>query len=142
VRRTCSAAIACALASTIGAACGHAPTAPDAWTIDAVPRQSLTVQQTLPPGMLVEGSWLAGSSDPIGLALRTSGMGFDWDIHAHIGGGTQDVASGFAQITVDYAFFPSAQGQWYLLLRNSSGATLTIDVAMDLYGQAQWAGWQ
>lgn len=123
------------------AACGQVDAQPDASTVDSAPRQTVTDSQTLQPGMLVEGSWLAGTSDQIGITLSTTLAGMDWDIHAHADGGTQEVVAVFAQMESTYDFRPNQQAQWYLLIRNSSATVLTINVAMDLYGQAQWQGW-
>jgi hypothetical protein len=122
-------------------ACARHHAAPDASTVDAVPRLVTTDQQTLLGGMLIEGSWLAGPSDAVGLELVTPTGTFDWDIHAHTGTGTQDVVSGFALTTVTYAFDPTQHAQWYLLLRNSSTDPITIEIRMELYGDAQWIGW-
>ena len=121
------------------AACTHHAATPDASTML---RQTVTDQETLLPGMLIEGSWLAGPGDQVGLTLSTTVAGMDWDIHGHANNGTQEIVSGFAQMSATYMFEPPQQAQWYLLVRNSASSTLTIDVAMDLYGGAQWVGWQ
>ena len=123
-------------------ACGGAGDSPDASTIDALPRQIVTLTQTLPPGLVEEGIWQANPGDQIGLAISAATAELDWDIHAHNNGGTQDVANGFSQMSISYDFRPPESGPWYLLLRNDSVTTLTIDIQMDLYGQATWQGWQ
>ena len=110
----------------------------DANTIDAIPRQTVSAPVMLDPGMLVEGFWMAGPDDQIGLGLDTSVAALDWDIHAHQNGGTQEVVYGFAQVTIRYDFQPTEQAQWYLLLRNGGTTSLSIDVHMDLFGNAQW----
>ncbi len=122
------------------AACGDnlAPTN----TVDATVRQTVTDSVTLQPGMLIEGSWTAGSSDLIGLDGNTTVAGMDWDIHGHADGGTQEIIAAFAQKTITYEFQPTQQAQWFLLLRNSSPAPLTITIHMDLFGAAEWNGWQ
>jgi hypothetical protein len=129
------------LAMTVAclAGCSSGTAGPDASTI---PRQTVMLTQAFPPGLIIEGSWAAGPSDRIELELSSQTAGFDFDIHAHNNGGTQDVTSGFDQTTVDYDFAPTADGPWYLLLRNSSGVTMSIDIQMTLYGNATWAGWQ
>lgn len=132
--------LAVSLGALVLAACGtHAPPAVDAST---VPRDTVTDSTLLLPGMLIEGIWQAGPNDRVGLSLDTSVAGLDWDIHGHANNGTQEVTSGFGVMTVSYDFHPPEQTQWYLLLRNSSTTMLRIDVHMDLFGEAQWVGWQ
>ena len=124
------------------AACGDNDVIPvDASTVDAVPRQTVMDTEILQPGMEIEGSWNAGPQDQIGLQLDTTVDGMDWDIHAHANGGTQDVVYEFAQMTVSYDFHPTMKTQWYLLLRNSSVAPITVNIEMGLYNQALWIGW-
>lgn len=126
-------------------ACGdHGEVTADASTVDAVPRQTVSMSQMLEPGMEIEGSWNAGPTDEIGLAIATSDASvvFDWDIHAHANGGTQDVVYAFEQTSVDYDFRPTQKTQWYLLLRNSSSTVVSLDIEMTLYGQALWIGFQ
>ena len=122
-------------------ACGQSTSRPDAGMVDAVPRETITDTQTLQPGMLLEGTWLAGASDEIGITLTTTAADMDWDIHAHANGGTQDVVSAFGQMTVSYDFRPDQQAQWFMLIRNSAATPLAIEVRMELFGAAQWQGW-
>ncbi len=57
-------------------------------------------------------------------------------------GGTQNVAEGYAQRAVDYAFVPAADGEWFVLVRNASAAPLAVAVRLELYGAMTWSGWQ
>ena len=66
----------------------------------------------------------------------------DWNIHGHASGGTQTVIEAFAVAAVDYSFEPTAQADWYLLLRNKDTAPMAVDVDIELYGTMQWSGWQ
>ena len=110
------------------------------------PRQTVSMNPSRSlRAMVVEGSWNAGPTDEIGLAIGTDDStvpGIDWDIHGHANGGTQEVVAEFAQMTVSYDFRPTQKAQWYLLLRNSSTTTLSLNIEMGLYGQALWIGFQ
>ena len=66
----------------------------------------------------------------------------DWNIHGHAGSGTQTVVEGLAQLTVDYGFVPSAQGEWFVLVRNGGTAPLAVTVRLELHGAMTWSGWQ
>jgi hypothetical protein len=135
----CAATLAIALGAFAG--CGdNVETAPDAATV--LPRQIVTLTETLPPGTVVEGTWQANPGDQIRLYLTADAAKLDWDIHAHNNGGTQDVAYAFGQDLVAYDFQPTADGPWYLLLRDNSDDTLTVDIGMELYAGATWQGFQ
>jgi hypothetical protein len=126
-----------ALLLCVLAACGDNT----ASTVDASLSTTVSDTFTLAPGYLIEGSWTAGPSDQIGLSITADGL-FDYDIHGHQGGGTQDIDVAFAQPSVTYTFVPTQEAQWYLLLRNSSAATLTFTMEQNLYDAAVWNGWQ
>jgi hypothetical protein len=130
-----------ALGIALGA-CGSGAATPDASTVDAVPRQVLAVAQPLPQGNEIEGSWTAGPHDSIGLSIMTSEGTIDFDIHGHANGGTQEITSAFGQALITYDFVPTQQAQWYLLLRNDTSDTITLNIDMNLFGAATWNGWQ
>jgi hypothetical protein len=46
-----------------------------------------------------------------------------------------------ADLTVDYNFVPPADGDWYLLVKNSGNVTADIEVTVRLYGAMTWR-WQ
>jgi hypothetical protein len=119
-----------------------AAAASDGSAADAAPAQIVTEQKTLAPGEIIEATLISGPDDRADLHFTSSPAELDWNIHGHAGGGTQTVAEGFNQTQVDYSFTPSAQADWYLLLRNSGGAPLTVDVRIELYGSIPWGGWE
>ena len=123
------------------AACGDSHALPDASTVDALPRQHVSESHTLTPGMLIEGSWNAGPTDQIYLTMQSTEP-IDWDIHGHANNGTQEIVDGFAQANITYLFAPTLRASWYLLLRNSTTVSVTIDIDMDLYNQALWTGFE
>jgi hypothetical protein len=125
------------------AACsGGGAAAVDAPTADAVPRQVVTDSRLILAHDLVEAILTGGPGDRAVLHLVAPDPKLDWNIHGHANGGTQNVAEGFAQLVVDYDFAPTAQADWYLLLRNQGDAPLSVDVELELYGQIAWSGWQ
>lgn len=135
-------------ASLALAACDGTPATPDATpadasvTPDAAPRATVTDTRTLQPGQLAEGTWNAGPGDRVVIHLATATADLDWNIHGHANGGTQTVAEDYRQSAATYEFDPTAQAEWWLLLRNSGTAPITVDVRMELYGEAAWNGWQ
>jgi len=45
-------------------------------------------------------------------------------------------------MTVDYDFRPTAQADWYLLIRNRDTGTMAVTVDIQLFGNMQWTGWE
>ena len=130
------------LVLVLAAGCGdRAGETVDASTVDAIPWKVVTYTEMLPPQNLIEGSWTAGPTDAIGVSIQSTGL-IDWDIHAHADGGTQEITAEFGQLGMSYDFVPPQTAQWYLLVRNSTTDTITLDVQMSLYGAGQWDGWQ
>ena len=108
---------------------------------DAAPRQVVTDTRTLGAGEIIEATLTGGPADRADLHLTATVAELDWNIHGHVGGGTQTVAEGLSVLTADYAFTPSAQGEWFVLLRNSSAAPIDVTVRLELYGAIAWSGW-
>lgn len=104
----------------------------------APPRETIKSSQLLEPGELVEGIMTGGPADLAQLKFSAVSPEIDWNIHAHPSGTTITVYEQFDQMTVDYAFVPSEQADWYLLLKNSGPTTMTIEVEVGLYGNMQW----
>jgi hypothetical protein len=131
------------------AACnGDGSSQPDAFvppdispTMDAMPRQTVMEQVTMVPTELVEAKLIGGAGDLAGLRLTAPAAELDWNIHGHANGSTQIVAEGFNQMQVEYVFQPTAQAEWYLLLRNSGPTDMTIQVRIELFGNIMWSGW-
>jgi hypothetical protein len=132
------------------AACGggdgrttiDAAPAADASGIDAAPPRELIMEtQPLAPGELVEGILTGGPQDLALIHLEAPASELDWNIHGHPGNETIVVYEELNKMTVDYAYTPSAQGDWYLLLRNIGPTTMEIKVRVGLYGAMQWQ-WQ
>lgn len=126
------------------AACGDDPVTPaiDAGGVDAAPREVVTADRTLGVGEIAEGILTGGPADRADLHLAAATPTIDWNIHGHAGGGTQTVAEGLAQQTVDYGFVPAAQGEWFVLVRNGGTAPLAVTVRLELHGAMTWSGWQ
>ncbi len=134
------------LAVLVLGACGDDGNAmPDAATIDApvpaTPRETINSVQPLQVGELVEGTMTGGSSADdiavITLMAPTPNMG--WNIHGHANGSTQVVFEEHMKAAVTYTFDPSAQAEWYLLVRNEGPANMEVTVKVELFGGMQWA---
>lgn len=122
---------------------GHvdASTEIDALVVDAAPRQVIMENQSLQPGELVEGIMTGGPMDTAVIHLEAPVSELDWNIHGHAGGGTQTVFEELNKMVVDYTFTPTADTDWWLLLRNSGPTDMTITVRVELYANMQWR-WQ
>lgn len=132
------------------AACGDdggKPNYPDAAAaadanllIDAAPaRETITGMPPLEPGELVEGIMTGGASDTALLHLQApAGATIDWNIHSHSTGHAVNVYEEYGKNTVDYAFTPPGNGDWYLLVKNSSGQNINVTIEVKLYGAMTW----
>ena len=128
------------------AACGDdtqkqidAAIAADASAIDAAPPRELIMEtQPLMPSQLVEGIMTGGPSDLALIHLEAPLSELDWNIHGHPNNTTIVVYEELNKMTVDYAYTPSEQGEWYLLLRNSGPTNMDIKVRVGLYGGMTW----
>ena len=138
-----------ALLVVLLAACGDdggKPNYPDAaaaadanLAIDAAPaRETITGMPPLQPGELVEGIMHGGPGDTALIHLSAPVPKLDWNIHSHASGHAVTVYEEIGKQTVDYAFSPPADGDWYLLVRNSSTADMTVTVEVKLYGAMTW----
>jgi hypothetical protein len=135
--------LACVLALS---ACGDdgnmtidAAIAADANGVDAAPpRELVMATQSLQPGQLVEGVLTGGPSDLALIHLEAPVMEMDWNIHGHPDNTTVVVFEELDQMTVDYSYVPSAQGEWYLLVRNSGPTSMDVVVRVGLYANMQW----
>ncbi len=125
------------------AACGgdDQPAVPDADPAvpDAMPREVITGTRTLAVGMLIEGVMTGGPSDHAVIHLEAPVSELDWNIHGHDGDSVQTVYEELNRMIVDYVFVPSAQTDWWLLLRNSGAAPMDVEVRVELYGDLVWA---
>jgi hypothetical protein len=131
------------------AACGDdAPKLADAapggdadLTIDAAPaRETIMETQHLQAGELVEGIMTGGPMDSALIHLEAP-MKLDWNIHSHASGHAVTVYEEYDKMFVDYPFVPPADGDWYLLVKNSGNATAGIEITVRLYGDMTWR-WQ
>lgn len=109
--------------------------------IDAAPRQVIMETQALQPGQLVEGIMNGGPNDVAVIHLEAPVSELDWNIHGHSGGSVQTVYEELDKMVVDYVFVPSADTDWWLLLRNSGPSDMTVSVRVELYNDMQWR-WQ
>ncbi len=142
------------LAALATAACGgdddghdHDHDAPDAaatpdadpTTPDAAPREVITATQVLQPGELVEGVMHGTPADHAVIHLSAPTATMDWNIHGHADGSTQTVFEELDVMTVDYVFVPSAEADWWLLIRNGGNVDLEVTVQVDLHGDMTWS---
>lgn len=131
------------------AACGDdapatidAAVAADSNLVDAAPpREQISETRQLQVGELAEGIMTGGPSDLALIHLEAPVMEMDWNIHGHPDGGTIVVYEELNKMTVDYAYTPSAQGDWFLLVRNSGPTDMAVKIRVGLYGNMQWQ-WQ
>lgn len=130
----------------VAAACGDdgasvpdAAAAADASGVDAAPpRELITATQPLQVGQLAEGKMTGGPSDLALIHLEAPVMEMDWNIHGHPNNATVVVYEELNKMTVDYSFVPGAQGDWYLLVRNSGPTDMDVKIQVGLYGNMQW----
>jgi hypothetical protein len=133
------------LIAVLAACGGGTPAQPDApLTIDApvgvdapTPRETVTGVQSLDIGEVVESMMMGGgatSGDRAIIHLMAPSANLDWNIHAHPNGGTVTVHEELKQMTVTFDFIPAENTTWFLLLRNSGGVPMDVQVAVDLYG--------
>ena len=93
-------------------------------------------------GEIAESIFTGGPQDLARITLTAPVAKLDWNIHGHAGGATQTVKEELGVMSASYSFVPSAQGDWFLLLRNTDTTPLTVDVKIELYGTIVWSGWQ
>jgi hypothetical protein len=127
------------------AACGDPgkpSTGPDAGApVDAgPPRETVSEPQNLQSGEFVEGIMTGGTADGAMIHL-VAPMQLDWNIHSHATGHAVTVHEEYGKTTVDFAFTPTGDGEWYLLVRNAGNVTADIQVTVGLYGAMAWR-WQ
>lgn len=116
--------------------------AADADNIDAAPpREIIDTTQALQVGELVEGIMHGGPQDRALIHLEAPANSLSWNLHAHMGGGTQVVYEELNKTVVDYPFVPPSEGDWYLLLRNDGLTDINVKVKVGLYGAVTWT-WQ
>ena len=107
----------------------------------AVPAAVETRSLTLAPGGSAEGVFEAGPDDEVHILMSAATPDIAWNIHGHVGGGTQIIVMDDNVMTVDYWYDPESQADWYLQPVNSGNVTLTIDVTIELYGGATFVEW-
>lgn len=124
------------------AACGGGGSStPDAAAVDATPRQVVMDSRQLLVGEIAEATLAGGAGDTAVITLTAPNATLDWNIHGHANGGTQTVMEELGVMNVSYTFRPTAQADWYLLLRNKDPMPMTVEVKIELYGDIQWSGW-
>ena len=128
------AAILCALA-----ACGGGGESMP--LLDAMPRQVVMENLPLVVGEIVEAKLVGGEGDYARIVLVNPTPTMDWNIHGHANGGTQVVNEQLQVMSVDYVFAPTAQAEWYLLIRNRGQTDTTVQVMIELYQDITWSGW-
>jgi hypothetical protein len=123
---------------------GGSDTPPDAAPLPdgAVPRQVITENVPLAINETVEAIMVGGGGDTARIRATVPSAALDWNLHGHAGGGTQVAQEGFKVMMVDYQFSPTAQADWFLLLRNKGQTDLTVELKIELFGNMTWSGWQ
>ena len=114
----------------------------DAAVVDAMPRQTVNESKELLVGEIAEAIFTGGAGDRAVLTLMAPEAKLDWNIHGHANGSTQTVKEELGIMSTSYTFEPTAQAEWFLLLRNKATAPMTVTVTIDLYGDMAWSGWQ
>lgn len=109
---------------------------------DAAPRQVVTETRQLLVGELAEATLTGGPTDVAELSFTAPAARLDWNIHGHAGGSTQTVKEALGVMAASYTFVPSAQADWFLLLRNQGTAPLAVELRLALYGNMQWSGFR
>jgi hypothetical protein len=123
------------------AACGDGPSAaPDA-DLTVPPREIIEDTVALVPGELVEAVFHGTPDDFAIIQLSVPSSELDWNIHGHAGGDVQTIYEEYDVMTVDYRFTPSAEADWWLLLRNSGPIAFDVELRVELHGEMTWA-WQ
>lgn len=109
---------------------------------DAVPRQVVMENVPLVVNEIAEAILVGGATDYAHITMTAGGAPLDWNLHGHANGSTQVVQEELGVTSVDYVFLPSAQADWYLLLRNKGQTDVTVQLRIELYGEMTWSGWQ
>lgn len=111
-------------------------------TPDAAPRQIVMAPRSLLVGEIAESIFTGGSADVAVITLAAPAAKLGWNIHGHASGSTQTVKEELDVMTASYRFVPTAQGDWFLLIRNTDSAPMAVEVTIELYGAMTWSGWQ
>jgi hypothetical protein len=114
---------------------------PDASAVDALPKQTVTEDKALLVGEIGEAILTGGPGDRAVITLTAPVAKLDWNIHGHANGQTQTVKEELGIMSSTYVFEPTAQAEWYLLIRNQHTMPMTVNVTIDLYGDFEWSGW-
>jgi len=139
--------VAALCALLLAAACGDDGNATiDARPVDtppgAVPRETVMENVPLVVNEIVEAILVGGPNDYAHITMSAGGAPIDWNLHGHANGETQVVVEELRAAGVDYVFIPSAQADWYLLIRNKGQTDINIALKIDLFVDMTWSGWQ
>ncbi|MCB9560786.1 MAG: hypothetical protein H6708_10305 [Kofleriaceae bacterium] len=118
------------------------PGAPDGGPPDAEVAAAVeTMTFTLAPGVFAEGSFTAGAGDRVVIELGAATPIIAWNVHGHVGGGTQTIIEGDNEQTVTYEFSPTETGDWFVMLGNSGADTADFTATLSFYGDASFGQW-
>lgn len=136
-----------ALALVLLAACdGGGSTAVDARMVDVPPnvppRETVMENVPLVVGEIREAILTGGPTDYAHITMSAGGAPLDWNLHGHANGGTQVVTEALKVMSVDYTFLPSAQADWFLLIRDKGPTDIVVELKIELFGDMIWKGWQ
>jgi hypothetical protein len=104
-----------------------------------MPRQIVTRTIALTAPALREAELTLGAGDRVHVLASTAEPRLQWNVHTHAGGGTTVLGMGLNVATVDHWVEATAASDYFLLLLPTSGS-LSVQVTLELYGQAQYAG--
>lgn len=129
------------------AACGDdAPATVDAQMVDVPmgvpPRETIMETKPLVVNEIVEAILHGGPGDYAHITMTAGGSPIDWNMHGHANGGTQVVIEELKVPSIDYTFVPTAEADWFLLIRNKGTTDINVDLKIELFGQITWSGWQ
>lgn len=129
------------------AACGDdAPATVDAQMVDVPPnvppRETVMETKPLVVNEIVEAILHGGPGDYAHITMSAAGSPIDWNLHGHANGGTQVVSEELRVPAVDYVFVPTADADWWLLVRNKGTTDINVELKIELFGAMTWTGWQ
>lgn len=112
---------------------------PDA-DANAAPRETILETANLALGDLREATLIGG--DVAVITLTAPQPALDWNLHGHVGGGTQTIHEELGIVTARYTFTPPSDAHWLLLLRNKHTDAMAVTVKIELFGAMEWAGFE
>ncbi len=102
-----------------------------------MPRPIVTRTVALTAPAVGEAELTLAQGDRVHVLASTAEPRLQWNVHTHIAGTTTVVGMGQNVATVDHWIDATAAADYFLLLLPTSGS-LSVQVTLELYGQAQY----